>query len=425
MQPIISRRDGDRITIEVTVDVSGSMLEAEEKILQAVNGMGDVATAEALKRFDTAGDAIVIGGTTWYSKGKLSKNYNTPYGVIAVSRHVYQLAAGGKTFCPMEDKARIIRKATPRFAKIVAYKFANGAAAQVVDDLAQNHGRACLKASLQDLATHVGTVVQAKEESWSYATPELGKVATVGIGVDGTCMLICDQNWREAMTGSISLYDKRGERLHTIYVGAAPEYGKERFFDRMKREIDHVKSLYPKALCLGIADGAKSNWDFLSPHVDEQVLDFYHATQYLARAAAAICSDDDERQQWFDEHCHNLKHKHHAASRILRQLERADRRTLTPEQTQDLQACITYFGNHLHRMRYAQFRDKGMPIGSGVTEAACKTLVKQRLCCSGMRWTPPGAQIILSLRALVLTESRWDQFWQKINQYGVPTISKH
>ena len=105
---------------------------------------------------------------------------------------------GGKTFCPMDDRARIIRKATPRFAKIVSHKFARGAAAQVVEDLEQNHGRPCLKASLQDLATRVGTVVQTKEESWSYATPALGKVATVGIGVDGTRMLICDQNWREA-----------------------------------------------------------------------------------------------------------------------------------------------------------------------------------------------------------------------------------
>jgi hypothetical protein len=43
-------------------------------------------------------------------------------------------------------------------------------------------------------------------------------------------LLICDQKWREAMTGSLSLYDKHGERLHTIYVGAAPEYGKETFF---------------------------------------------------------------------------------------------------------------------------------------------------------------------------------------------------
>jgi hypothetical protein len=267
--------------------------------------------------------------------------------------------------------------------------------------------------------------VQAKEESWSYATPELGKVRTVGIGVDGTCMLLCDKNWREAMTGSISLYDKHGERLHTIYVGAAPEYGKETFFNRMKREIDHVKSLYPKALFVGIADGAKSNWAFLEPHVDEQVVDFYHVSQYLARAATAICKNESEREQWLDEHCHDLKHKHHAAARILREFEEAVATKMKSEQKEDLQECITYFRNHLHQMRYAQYREKGMPIGSGVTEAACKVLVKQRLCCSGMRWTPEGAQNILSLRALVLTESRWDQFWQKISQYGVPQVSIH
>jgi len=46
------------------------------------------------------------------------------------------------------------------------------------------------------------------------------------------------------------------------------------------------------------------------------------------------------------------------------------------------------------------------PIGSGVTEAACKTLVKKRLCGTGMRWTEQEAQMILSLRALLLSETR-------------------
>ena len=425
MLPIISGRQGDLIKIEVTINLSGSMLEAEESILQGVNAVGTVATGEALKRFDADGDPIMLGGAKWYSKGKMQKIYHTPYGVVSAERHVYQPAEGGKTFCPMDAGARIIRKATPRFAKIVSHKFAHGAATQVLEDLEQNHGRPCLKATLQDLATHVGTVVQTKEESWSYATPELGKVATVGIGVDGTCMLICEQKWREAMTGSISLYDKHGERLHTIYVGAAPEYGKETFFNRMMREIDHVKSLYPRAHFVGIADGAKSNWDFLGPHIDEQVLDFYHASQYLARAAAAICKHEQEREQWLDEQCHNLKHKHHAAQRILRELEQAPTTKMKPDQKKDLQDCITYFGNHLHQMRYARYVENAIPIGSGVTEAACKTLVKQRLCSSGMRWTPEGAQITLSLRALALTETRWEQFWQKINQYGVPEISIH
>src|SRR6266576_6000164 len=55
MQPIISGREGDRIKIEVTIDLSGSMLEAEESILRGVNAVGDAATGEALKRFDADG----------------------------------------------------------------------------------------------------------------------------------------------------------------------------------------------------------------------------------------------------------------------------------------------------------------------------------------------------------------------------------
>jgi len=64
------------------------------------------------------------------------------------------------------------------------------------------------------------------------------------------------------------------------------------------------------------------------------------------------------------------------------------------------------------------FLAAGLPIGSGVTEAACKTLVKQRLCASGMRWKTKGAGIVLSLHALTQTTGRWTRFWQKIDQFG-------
>src|ERR1039457_4292805 len=124
MLPIISGRQGDLIKIEVTINLSGSMLEAEEAILQGVNAVGTVATGEALKRFDADGDPIMLGGAKWYSKGKVQKIYHTPYGVVSVERHVYQPAEGGKTFCPMDAGARIIRKATPvcqdRVAQICA-----------------------------------------------------------------------------------------------------------------------------------------------------------------------------------------------------------------------------------------------------------------------------------------------------------------
>ena len=70
-------------------------------------------------------------------------------------------------------------------------------------------------------------------------------------------------------------------------------------------------------------------------------------------------------------------------------------------------------------MDYATQIKKQLPTGSGVTEAACKTLVKQRLCGSGMRWKNKGAKVILSLRALVQSKGRWQQFWGNIEQYGV------
>ena len=55
-------------------------------------------------------------------------------------------------------------------------------------------------------------------------------VTTIGIGIDGTCLLMCEDGWRESMVGTISLYDQAGERLHTTYIGATPEYGKKTNF---------------------------------------------------------------------------------------------------------------------------------------------------------------------------------------------------
>jgi hypothetical protein len=69
-------------------------------------------------------------------------------------------------------------------------------------------------------------------------------------------------------------------------------------------------------------------------------------------------------------------------------------------------------------MNYYALVAQALPIGSGVTEAACKMIVKQRLCQSGMKWNKKGASIILSLRTLERS-NRWEQFWGKISQYGV------
>ena len=68
------------------------------------------------------------------------------------------------------------------------------------------------------------------------------------------------------MVGTISFDNKQGERQHTIYLGATPEYGKATFWERMEREIEPVKSVYPQATYVGIADGAKDIGSFLEQH---------------------------------------------------------------------------------------------------------------------------------------------------------------
>ena len=263
MTATIINETTDSLTLQVVIKFNRSMLEAEKAICDALNEAGTLATANFLKRFDTDGSPIVIGQTKLTSKGTVDKEYQTPYGATSVARHVYQSALGGKTFCPLDREARIVTSATPRFAMQLSHKYAEGSAVRVVEDLQLNHNRAVAKAYVQTVAAAVAAVAMVKEEQWSYQVPELAAdVATMGIGIDGTCLLMCQDGWREAMVGTISLYDKAGERLHTTYIGATPEYGKKTFFQRMSAEIAKVSAAFPTAMKVGVADGAQTNWPF-------------------------------------------------------------------------------------------------------------------------------------------------------------------
>lgn len=222
----MTRSKGTAVTIELAIDIGGTMLQAEEAIQRGLNEAGVAATTAVLARFDADGEPTVMGGVKWTAKAPEAKYYQTPYGEAHVQRHVYQRSEGGKVFCPLEHGARILRNATPRFAKMMAHKLAQGSAADVQRDLEENHGRPISKLLAQELSAFVSAVVQAKEETWHDATPPLQEdIAAVGAGIDGSCVLLCEGQWREAMTGTISLYDGTGERKHTIYVGAGTRQG--------------------------------------------------------------------------------------------------------------------------------------------------------------------------------------------------------
>lgn len=161
----------------------------------------------------------------------------------------------------------------------------------------------------------------------------------------------------------------------------------------------------------------------MTPRTEIQLIDFYHASGYLQAVAVATfpnAQDQTQRAKWIHEQGHRLKHETGAAQVLLEEMKSLVTANLNATQREQLESAITYFTNHHHQRDYAAALDQHWPIGSGVTEAACKTLVKQRLCRSGMRWKEKGAAMVLSLRALMLTPDRWRQFWDKIDQFGFP-----
>jgi quinol monooxygenase YgiN len=302
---------------------------------------------------------------------------------------------------------------------MVSSKYSESGATQVQKDLNENHGRHLSRQYIQTISQSIGSLI-AEKTNWKYNIEVSNEhVKTVSISIDGTCMLLCDDGYRQAMVGSISLYYFGGERLYTRYTALPPEYGKEQFHKAFEREIKMVRKLYPNATFVGVADGASDNWTFLQSYVDEQILDFYHASEYLSRASKAAFKQSDQASQWLEKACHTLKEEKDGAELVLGQMKTLwNNKKIKKEKEGIIQSSITYFSNHLHQMDYCKYQQNNWPIGSGVIEAACKVIIKQRLCNSGMKWTDKGARTVLALRCFNKSDGMWEQFWNKINRYG-------
>ena len=420
MEAKLISKDSKEVVIQITVSLESTMLKTEESIQFALNQTGCLATKVALSGYDTNGSPIVVDGVNHTSKGQVEKTYQTPYGEVCLPRHVYQNYLGGKTYCPLEKDAKIIVQSTPKFAKMTSSKYASNGGRIVQKDLNENHGRYISRNYIKDISDAVGGIALDKAEQWSYLPPvPLEQAKVISLGLDGTCMFMSGDGWRQAMVGTIAFYGEDGQRLDTIYLSAAPEYGKTRFISEFEKEIKDIKTIYPDADYVGVADGAKDNWTFLSKHTECEILDFFHASEYVTKVADVIWRAKAKRSKWLTDSCHKLKHEKNGAKELLNEFIGYRSRKMNVDKKEKLESAITYFSNHLLIMNYSDYIKKNYPIGSGVTEAACKVIVKQRLCNSGMKWKQQGAESVLCLRASNYSSNRWEQMWNKIDRYGI------
>jgi hypothetical protein len=198
-----------------------------------------------------------------------------------------------------------------------------------------------------------------------------------------------------------------------------PESKKKTLAEQLQAEAHAILGARPDLRRVYLADGAESNWDLLAaveravggnPLKSLQIVDFYHACEHLKGGCDAIWGESTPQgQAEFARLRTLLKEADDGAERIIRTLH-YHRGRASGSRRKRIGTALTYFRHQRARMHFATYQRQHLPIGSGVVEAACKTLVTQRLKGSGMAWTMAGGQAILTLRSL-LQSGRWAQAW--------------
>lgn len=424
-----------------------SFLQIEEALAHQLNEIGAGTTERLLADYDSKGEPLQCAeGQSWTSKGRAKRVIETAYGAVRIFCHVYQTSAGGVTRVPLVERAKLVSSATPRMAEMIAAKLAQMNCNAVARDMAESHLRPMSASFAQDLGQAVAALATVRSDlpKWQPLST-CAEVATVAVGLDGAHLNTRRDGWRQSMAGTIALYDAQGERLETLYVGGGPgetpPEGKALFLSRLDTLTQRVRECYPQAQVVGLSDGAVDLQKYLATHTDDYLLDFHHAAEHLSRAAPAFApdgrADASEALAWAAEQRRVLRDEKEGAFKVLALLrerlrpnKKGARGTQRPSPDHAgtkpvalskttraaLQAVETYFSNHITHMDYAGWQERKLPIGSGVTEAACKTLIKQRLCQSGMRWSIAASDALITLRALYLTPTLWNHFWTQNNQ---------
>ena len=196
----------------------------------------------------------------------------------------------------------------------------------------------------------------------------------------------------------------------TVIGEAGLSRGAERVFESLAEEVKSRDAAQQKTLvCL--MDGDRGLWNLQQAHFPQAVciVDLYHVTEKLWKAAHCFHRDASvEAEKFVARYLRMLlegkvDHVRGVFQRFLNQ------KKLTPTKHTNLSEVVTYFRTNRQRMRYDQYLAAGYPVGSGVIEGACKHVVGDRLCGTGMRWEIEGSQPMLDLRVTQLN-GEWNQF---------------
>jgi hypothetical protein len=446
-------------------------LAAVERRTQELANAWSLATvAEAMKRADTDAPEVVINGERWGNRRVLKGTYSTSFGEVELERSTYQRSGRGRVAIPMDLRLGIVEGAyTPRLARILTKAVGLMPEAEA-EDFLKEVGVAMVSSSTlhripRAMAARYETRRDVIEAAVRERDPIPDQTVTIQVALDGV-MVPQDgeyakprgrktespdpprheqrygsvgtppvttndehegRSWHEGSVATISYYDKDGTRLKSTYLARMPEPNKATLVTQLEAELQSVVAELPNVNVVFASDGAKAQWSALkamrarlperfSGHT-MMLLDFYHGAEYLKLAANAVHGEDTpEAKIRAAEWAETVKLKANGVSKVLKAM-RYQRGKMAPgKRRKDITRAINFIArqSRLGRMKYTVARRRHYPIGTGVTEAAAKTVVNVRMKRAGARFSQHGGQTVMLFRTAVLSE-RFDSLHAELH----------
>jgi hypothetical protein len=405
-------------------DAAATQPAFERELRERMLAVERRVNAVDLERLDVDVHGLVVDGVRYRRRGEKTKGeYLTLAGTVEVMRTTYRRRGGhgGETVVPLELRLGLVDGHWTQAAAEAASAFMAAVPSKEAAALLAAAGSMTPSPShLDRLPKHVSDAWEADRERFEDAVRDAERldladpkdVAHIAFSLDGIMLPMKDaprtpgigkrdqgpKGHKEVGCATVSLYDAQGERLHTVRFARMPEAYKATLHRQLVAELQAMRARYPTATLQAVADGAQDNWRIIDQIAAElgcdieRTLDYFHAAEHLADGLRAAGAGDEEIDAWKV----TLRDAPDAVEKTIEEL--AVRTSETGRAAVERE--FNYFVGQAARIDYAATAAENHPIGSGVQEAACKTLVADRMKRSGMSWREPGGQAILTLRGL-------------------------
>lgn len=383
---------------------------------------------------------------------RVNKKTNNPhvatlFGTIRLRRLLFRhwdRDSGEPAIFPLELQLGLAHGVTPALANETAGYLAQAGVSQqiVLQRLRSQHGVSIGVKRLRNLAASVSQAMERYLREFqalrilallAKAQKSSGnRKPVLAVGRDGVTLREYRHSvFENATVGTATVYDRSGLRLGTVYLAFPPELGQHQMTTQLTALLRDIlrnwEGPLPR-LCYLTDAGAEESKYFRRvlqrmrhPRTGERlswqrIVDYYHASERIWRMAEALfgakskdgCAWARRMQRLLKTPSGPYKVLHAAAA--LR-----GRRKWSQARAAMYRQAYNYIRRRTKFMQYHDYQSQHLPIGSGVTEAACKTIFAQRMKLSGMRWGKSGAQIILTLRCALLSDV-WEPVYRRLLQ---------